>query len=261
MSRLAIATSFLLLVAPSCTADDREERINRELAAVLKWEVLWGGLPDGFHLPAGGAARLAVRLADGTVSYCSHDLGICESYGVSDTRNWPELASGQCTGGMSDRDSLRAFSPRPQMVTVGPQGPPASSGSAIAGLPTPRSGQPAAGLDLIWSATVSLGSRSDIVQQYRRLRPVELAGLRSWITKQSGVHGSEVTIACFAPTDPEVYLSITTPPLGHEIEILFWNKLAQTWQSATGNGPPVDPESVEDMFKIVESIPCARITF
>jgi hypothetical protein len=52
---------------------------------------------------------------------------------------------------------------------------------------------------LRWTAKISLGSRAEIVRQYRQMHPAEIDGLKKWIgasdPQNTGV--KSIAIACF----------------------------------------------------------------
>lgn len=246
-----IASLLFHLLAAEAT-----DRFDRELFAVVRWEILWGQLPSGSHLRSDGATKFAVRLAGRSLSYCSHDLGVCETYRLGESRNWQAIANAVCKGQQSDQDALRAF-----LGTIPPSlaasGPPPHFVSKEGGF----SGVPAEGSGMTWTTATDFGTRSEIARQYRRLRSPQLGSLKEWIRATSvGQHGLKITIPCFASTDPSIYLSITTPGGEHSVETVFWNAEAGKWESADGFSPPADPTVVNEIRRIVDSISCASIS-
>jgi hypothetical protein len=102
---LAFATSVLFAQAPR----NASVPLEQQLAAVLRWEVLWNNTPTGWTGLTNRPAKLAIQAATNSLSYCSHDLGVCGSYRISSSRNWQRELIGKCEGDQSDLDVLQAF--------------------------------------------------------------------------------------------------------------------------------------------------------
>jgi hypothetical protein len=67
---------------------------------------------------------------------------------------------------------------------------------------------PAPGSGILWTASIALGSRAEITKQYSHLHPTELHDVERWLrnTILPDAGYKTITIACFAPTDPMIYL-------------------------------------------------------
>jgi hypothetical protein len=257
MKHLLVSMEFLI-VSFTLRADDFTSRYDRELFAVVRWEILWGELPGGASLPSrGGATKFAVQLATNKLSYCSHDLGVCETYRIEGYRNWQEVTSILCNDKRSDKEALLAFvnnSPA-RLVEGGHSVRYGSKGGGFTGGPVERS-------VITWTTETTLGSLPEIIKQYKRMHPPELKSLEHWLrTPPSADPGKRIKIACFAPTDPEVYLSVTAPGREPVIATIFWNRDAGMWESADGVGPPEDPAAVSRIRETIDSISCASIVF
>jgi hypothetical protein len=107
MKTLVVTTCILSLFC--LRANDLTARYDRELFVVLRWEILWHQLPIGSRAPARGMTKFAVQLASNNLSYCSHELGVCERYQIGEYRNWEAFANALCNDERSDEDALRAF--------------------------------------------------------------------------------------------------------------------------------------------------------
>ena len=67
----------LLLILAACTlrsqfahADDASVgRFERQLAAIMRWEILWNDAPKGFQSPTNGSASLAALMMSNSISY------------------------------------------------------------------------------------------------------------------------------------------------------------------------------------------------
>jgi hypothetical protein len=254
---------FTLILAAglgqSARADDVSLRpLEEQLAGVLRWEILWNDSPKGFQSPSGGSARVALYSTSDSLSYCSHDLGVCARYVINPQRNWEGAASGRCEGSQSDEDALLAFDGVPTRL------PPTGTQPRI----TPRGG---GGFDgklgdkpgILWTAAINLGSRGETVRQYSQMHPQEIDGLQKWIqasmTKDAGV--KSITVACFAPTDPMVYYYVDRPEKGPILMDVFWNRERQQWVVASSLERPQGAEKLEEMHRIIESIACSKMSF
>jgi hypothetical protein len=198
MLRFAICLSFLVAPLMSQRAvqsdqtgvDPYVRRYTRDVAARMKWELLWEKIPDGFKLPAGGTARLAVDhfIAGHILSYCSHDLGVCARYIMKERILTELIDSAPCTQKGTDMEALDRFD-RSKSSVVSPH-----TGSIIAG--------ELGGEGRTWlSITVELGMREKIVAKYKAQRPAELEGLVIWLTDGKRLPTNRfVSLASWRPT-------------------------------------------------------------
>lgn len=130
-------------------------------------------------------------------------------YRIDPNRNWERDAIGNCNGNQSDEEALAAFigdSVRSTAIAV-PQRKIALGGAGgLTGSPTPGSG-------IRWPTAVNLGTREEIVQQYKQMHPAEIENLTRWIRSSMNQTAGRttITIACFAPTDPMVYYYVDRP--------------------------------------------------
>jgi hypothetical protein len=257
MKPLAVCIGFAAVLF-TLQADDFTSRYDRELFAVLRWEILWNQLPSGSHVPpSGGATKFAVQRTLDNLSYCSHELGVCEMYRIGGYRNWEEVTNALCNDKRSDEEALRAFgniSPE-ALVESGPSPRFVSKRGGFTGVPVERSG-------ITWTTETTLGSAPEIIRQYKQMHPPELGALEHWLrTPPTAEPGTRIKVPCFAPTDPLVFLSVTTSGGEPMIETVFWNREAETWESADGFSPPADPAALSKTRKTIDSISCASLVF
>jgi hypothetical protein len=111
MKTLVVTTCILSLFC--LRANDLTARYDRELFVVLRWEILWHQLPIGSRAPARGMTKFAVQLASNNLSYCSHELGVCERYQIGEYRNWESLRTpcAMMSGATRTPTSLRLYGP------------------------------------------------------------------------------------------------------------------------------------------------------
>ena len=260
MTRRLIFGAILTAVLQGQTAradDSRLQAIERTLAAVLQWEVLWNDSPKGFRLPNDGSITLAIQAASDSVSYCSHQAGVCVTYRTGDYRNWEGASSARCDDNRSDQDALLAFIGKEPVKPGGGRKTPLVLGRGG------FSGSPESGSGITWTTTISLGSREEIVRQYRQMHPQEIEGLQSWIrtatTRDSGV--KSITIACFAPSDPMVYYYVDRPAKGSVVMAVFWDRERQAWVVASSLERSQGPQRFDEMHRTIESVACSTLNF
>jgi hypothetical protein len=252
---VSFAAILVLLCGREVRADDAINRAaEQQLAAVLQWEILWNDPPRSFHTTATGSASLAIQASADTVAYCSHDLDSCAKYSVLPNRNWLRLTSAKCDGRNSDLDALLAWmgqnsvKERTQGVVLGRGG--------LRGVPAP-------GVGSLWTVNVNLGSRAEVIQQYRQLHPPELESLERWLhaTILPTAGYKALTIGCFAHSDPLVYLYGDRVNKGPVLLAVYWDKERGEWVDAASLEQSQGPEKVEEMYRIVESVACSTVTF
>lgn len=226
--------------------------LEQQLAAVLRWEILWNDSPAGFQIPTGGSAKFVLHWRPDTLSYCSHEVGVCARYKIDSQRNWEGVANGKRDGTQSDQNALLAFDgdsianmTSKSNLTLGPGG--------LTGSPAPASG-------IVWGATIGVPRREEIVQQYRQMHPAEIEGLKAWIVSSitQGAGVKSVTIACFAPSDPLVYYYIDRPTNESVVMAAYWNKERQGWVVASSLRRNQGSERFEQMHRVIESVACSN---
>jgi hypothetical protein len=232
-------------------------RFEQQLAAVLRWEILWNDSPTGFHVSPNGSATFALHSSPNALSYCSRDVGVCARYKIGPTRNWELVASDRCDGGQSNQDALLAFDGE---NVERPVAKAASRPRHVFG-PGGLTGSPMPGFGVLWAATIRLASREETVRQYRQMRPAEIEGLKEWILasrkKDAGV--KSITIACFAPSDPMVYYYVDGPGKEAGVLAVFWNREREEWIVAAALERSQNPGRFEEMHRITDSIACSTI--
>jgi len=248
------------LRSPLVGSDEANDRhaLEQQLAAVIRWEVLWDDSPAGFH-PNDGKAGFALALSSNSLSYCSHDVGACARYRIDPNRNWGRNASTKCDGGQSDEQALLSFLgfglPQEKLGPGSRPGPTLGPGG-LTGHLTP-------GSPVFWTAAIGLGSRDEIVQQYRQIHPQAIDGLEEWIrasvTREAGI--GSITVACFAPTDPMVYYYVDRPTKGSVEMAVYWNSERQQWAVASSLERSQGPQRFEETHRIIDSVPCATLRF
>jgi hypothetical protein len=237
---------------------DRHEA-EQQLLAVLQWEVLWRDSPEGFRVPENGTARLAMALGSGWVSYCSRDIGVCARYKTDSNRGWERVVGERYAIGASDEAALLSFVSRGSKHEISDVVPKSGQTLGPGGL-TGHLGPEGAP---IWTTTLRLGNRAEIIQQYRQIHPQALEGLKNWIlgaTPQKAAMKS-ITIACFAPTDPMVYYYIDRPPREPLIMAVIWDKDRQFWAVASSRSPSQGVSGFREMRETIESVACLSLRF
>jgi hypothetical protein len=232
--------------------DPFEKRIEQTLEAVMQWEILWTDSPKGFRAHDSGPVSMAIYAKAGSVSYCSHEAGVCVSYKVSGYRNWEGTRSSILEDDRSDKESLISF-------VGGDAGEAPISGNAAHTLgPGGLSGVPAASSGILWATKIMLRSRAEVVREYRQMHPRELEALRKWLIGPRPDRGdaSGITIACFAATDPMVYYYVEQPadPL---IMSVFWNRESEEWSVAGSLQRSQNPARFSRLHSIIDSIACS----
>lgn len=256
---LGIILTAVLQAQTAGPPDDPNTRyirsVERTLTAVLKWEILWNDSPKGFRLPGDGSIALAIHAASGSVSYCSHQAGVCVTYRTEDDRNWEGTGQAPCDDNRSDVDAVLAF--------IGKE-PPATGTRSFSGIP-------AAGSGVAWATKITLGSRAEIVSKYQQMHPPGMSSLQDWIHTQGSLSGVEsITIACFAPTDPMVYYYVERPITGPPerptaaptIMAVFWRlDRPEEWVVAGYSQQWQNPQRFDEMRRTIESISCSTLRF
>jgi hypothetical protein len=231
------------------TPDASLRRRERELAARLRWDILWNEVPPGFRVPKGGAARLTAYQTVDTFWYCSRDLGVCAQYSLEDRRLLHRTSQIKCDGKQDDRSSVLKFAG---------QNPKLSFPSEIRTdkLPHP--------VGILWTPTIELSTRVETVKKYKQLRPTELEGLRDWLrTRFQDAGYRSITIACFAPSDPTVFIYGDRPaePRGAIIFQVFWDREREEWVYAGLLEREHGPERFEELKATIQLIACDTIKF
>jgi len=94
---------------PTRTDDRFIRSVEQTLATVLQWEILWNDSLKGFRLPGDGSIVLAIHAVSDSVSYCSHQAGVCVTYRTGDNRNWEGREQARCDDNRSDLEALITF--------------------------------------------------------------------------------------------------------------------------------------------------------
>jgi hypothetical protein len=150
-------------------------------------------------------------------------------------------------------DALQAFDgmnvrrPTAKLAMGGPGG--------LTGSLTPGAG-------IVWTTTINLARREEIIRQYRQMRPAEIEGLKEWIRSPTtqGTEVQSVTIACFAPSDPMVYYYVDGSASGPVVMAVFWDKEQQRWVVASSLERSQGSEKFEEMHRIIESVACSTVS-
>ena len=233
------------------TADASLRRRERELAARLRWEVLWNDTPQGFHIPGTGTARLAAYQTGKAFWYCSRDLGVCAQYSLEERHLGDRITSSQYGNEQDERKSVLKFAG---------QNPKLSFPTEIRTdrLPIPDSP------GTLWTPAIEVGNREEIVKQYKQLRPMELKGLREWLrTRLQDAGYKSITIACFAPYDPTVFIYGDRPEdrFGPIVFQVFWDREREEWVEAGILERRQGPKRFEELKTTVQAIACDTIRF
>lgn len=240
--------------------DPGTRSVERTLAAVLQFEILWNDSPKGFRLPSDGSIALAIHATSNSTSYCRHQAGVCVTYRTGDHRNWEGSETGPCNDDRSDVDALLSFV---QKDSATRDALPATGARGFAGFP-------AAGSGITWTAKLVLGSRVEMVAKYRQMHPPELASLQKWLRSQMAGDSElkSITVACFAETDPEIYYYVDRPTKGPierptsapTIVAAFWRlDQPEEWVVAGYSQRRQNPQRFDENLRIIQSIPCATL--
>ena len=233
------------------TTDAGRRQRERELATRFRWEILWNETPQGFRIPKTGTARLAAYQTDKAFWYCSRDLGVCAQYSLEGRGLGRRINSVQYGNEQDDRISMLKFAginPKPSL--------PAEIRTDKLSLPD------SAGA--LWTPAIELGTREEIVKQYKKLRPVELEGLREWLRTGLQVAGyRSITIACFAPSDPTVFIYGDRPAerFGPIVFQVFFDREREEWVEVGILEQSQSPEKFKELKTTVQAIACDTIRF
>jgi hypothetical protein len=241
ISRLSLATSIIFIFSTLAVGDASVKQMERTLTDVIR---------------AGDRATIAIGTTRNHLSYCSHALGICASYLIDTGRNWQRLKSSLCDGTGTDEKALLTF--------VGKDGPqPSISGPRNLVIdPDGLQGRPSAGPLATWTTALSLGTRAAILEDYRKLNPVELGSLRAWLLERERNAGyRSIRIACFKPTDPEVFLYGDRSPGSGLVFSVFWNRDEDDWAEVAILRAPELPKRFEEVKSRVEALSCGTVDF
>jgi|SRR5579883_350834 len=239
-------------------SESGRKALEAQLNDVLQWEILWQTGPPGFRLPDVPLARFALSAASTYLAYCSEDLGVCAQYRTENAvRSWQRLRSTRCCGSEGALAALNAFvrgsgGTRQQ---IDPRGYPPT------GLGAPSS-VPSLEMPVSWTTTLPQLSRAEILNRYKAIDPSQTDSLARWLSAHLSASGyRSVTIPCFRPSDPVVYLYGDHPSRGPVLLSIFWNRETMQWEEASvmqGGGK----RSTIDRFKdTVDLLKCGVITF
>jgi hypothetical protein len=253
---------ILTAVLHAQTAGTSIRSAEQTLAAVLQWEIPWNDSPKGFRLPGDGSVTLAIDAGSDSVSYCSHQAGVCVTYRTGDDRNWEGSGQAACDDNRSDLDALLTFIGKEPVTR---ESPPAAGTRGFSGFP-------AAGSGLTWTTKIALGSRAEIVMKYRQIHPPEMPGLQKWLRSQTAGDSDlkSIAIACFAPTDPMVNYYVDRPTTGPverptaapTIIGVFWRlDQPEEWVVAGYSQRWQNPQKFDEMHRTIESVTCSTLSF
>lgn len=235
--------------------DHRLQQLQSQLAAVLRWEVLWNDAPAGFHVPTNGEATVALRWAPDFVSYCSHDVGVCGRYRLLPNRNWLRDADEPLGPGVDPRSAVLTFDGVKAAL-------PAKGGKPLTLGKDGLSGVPSASFGVVWTSRIDTLNRAAIVETYRKIHPAKLESLKEWIGKPVNMAEGDrmVTIACFLPSDPVVNYHVADRVDGEQVILsAFWDNDLEDWVLAGSQDPSQDEQGFNEMKDIINSIACARL--
>jgi hypothetical protein len=245
MKRSIVLVGIIAVVSGAMRAEDHSQnRLQQELAAVLKWEILWDDSPAGFQLPRDGKAQVSLLGDSNSLSYCSTRLGVCARYRTDLNRNWMGVAKAKIKHGQADYKTVVQFASKNLGIS--------QRGDSVAGsLPQPST--------FVWEAVINLGSREDIIQQYRQMRPQGIGALEDWIRVTRSSEVKSITIACFAPSDPVVYYFVDRPAKESAVMAAYWDREHKQWFVAASLVRSQGPETFERMRRTIESVACSTL--
>jgi hypothetical protein len=255
--RVLLLMSTIALGQTVGTRDAGLRRFERTLLDVVRWEILWHETPNGFHNPI-APASVAIATTPTSLSYCSHDIGVCASYQIEASRNWERIKSVKCDGHESDEEALLSFvgadANRPKLRLEARKPPVLGAGGF--------SGNPTADFPLRWTTTLNLGTLNSIIEQYRHLHPPEVSSLQDWLRTRLRDSGySSVTIACFSASDPVVYVYGERASNRPIVISVFWDREQEKWAEAGMLEPPQGAETFERLKSTIQSISCGTARF
>jgi hypothetical protein len=233
-------------------------RLERQLTAILQWEILWGATPEGFQVPTRPVQLALVwDAAKDSISYCGREPGVCGHYFLNPSYNWDRLREAKCCEEQSDLNAVMAFS---NQRPIGPESVVVPRTLTLDG---PRGISGRFGSTLTWIMTADLGSHRDIVQSYRKVRPPELMSLKESLRMDLRTAGYRtVTIPCFKSTDPMVYLYGDRPAKGPIVIASVWDKESEEWRdSRLVIEGPENQAQIDQFKKTIDSVKCATVSF
>jgi hypothetical protein len=261
MNNKNLPVLFLMVGVSSSAyqADPGTKRLETELVQRLKWESLWADSGVNLRSTPNGSATLSIYVTGSSLSFCSHDLGICESYQKTGLQLGQSVKAVKCDeaspcGGANGADdkALRAF------VQQSPIPSRSNTAKRIFNTETPHG---LAGA-MTWSTTVHLGFPTQIVGAYRTSRPAQMDALRSWLLESHKGSGyASITVACFLPSDPLVFLYGNRPGKGPIIFEAYWNTETEQWKEAGFLDRPEDRKQIEQLKAKIELLSCAKVNF
>jgi hypothetical protein len=222
---------------------------------VLRWEILWNDPPDGFRNPDPKSAVFALHATADSLSYCSHDIRVCARYRVLPNRNWMREKSTTCQDERSDVEALVAFLGKSEAKTGRLDHSPRTVGGpgGLTGSPTPG--------EILWTTTLNLGSRAEIVSQYKRMHPNQIHDLEHWLrgsmTRSGGI--KQAVIGCFSPSDPLIYVYVERLLKGPYALAIFWDREREQWVIGYVFEGPQHRGTIEDLHRVVESVACSTL--
>ena len=114
---------------------------------------------------------------------------------------------------------------------------------------------------LLWTMEVPLPTQKEVLEEYKKLRPSQLADLRAWLDSEfRDSDYKSVTIACFAPTDEDVFVYGERKTLGPIVMSLF-NDIERGWTVAAFSDRPEQAKHIAAMRDRIQKIECERIAF
>jgi len=222
-------------------------QLEQALTARLRWEVLWNDMPQGFLMPKSKDVRLAVYWTVGSIWYCSRDLGVCAQYSLEGRHLGQRNKFIKYNNADDDIDSVSRFAgQKPKSLfpsEIGTSQLPQFTGT-------------------LWTRTIELGSREEVVASYKKLRPTKLKGLRDWLRERLKDGGfRSVTIASFAPSDPTVFIhgDRTAERGGPIVFQVFWDSEREAWVYAGMLEQAQDPERFERLKVTIQAIACETV--
>ena len=248
-------------------------RMEREFIEHLRWEILWNH--RGIRTPPTGIAKLAVYQGAKSLYFCSRDLGACAEYRMWDRRHLDDRIhtvecstnSPACKEGRDEMESLVDFvrqrDPTIPQYPEPPQRMPTLP--TIPTLSTLESFLRCASISGIMTA--NLGSRTEIVEHFRQMRPPELDSLKEEVAGWRGGGYSSIIIPCFSTAATSVVtLYGDRPGRGPVIIPAQWDPDEEEWRSngqieRPGGPTAEDIRRIEELRPLYESLACATVKF
>ncbi len=236
----------------SSQTPSQTSRLEAALVARLRQEILWQDAEVDRESTNPNQTTAAIWTNSKVLAYCSLELRRCAEYELLGFRLGQRIRVNSQLG-KDNLVSLRSFVPLRSKQTK-PEDPGPVFGGGRRGEFDPDSG-------ITWFASRSLGTRSEIIAYYAKLKPSRLQEVLTHLREESDHSAyTSMTVACFAAEDELVYVHGVRPKLGEIVFSLIWDEEAG-WRTAGMVEMLSDPETTTSLRDIINKMPCGVIQF